>query len=474
MEKISSELDYTPKVLNHSSVVYRKLTPQGAATAIPLSASSAVGPTEIVISPACFNPSKSRLNFQVQLGDPGASVKANWVNANALTKISRLVLYDSASSQIWCDVSNFEKYASLMVPLATSFDEFSTKGGNATLGAAGGNGNPQILPTTSALSTPYPKEDIEKCNSLINVTDGNVAMASTLGYNSYQGRRQLYVGADTTASFIDYSIPFSAFKFTALGLDKVIYSPSNLIMQIYWNATDNFGWFSESITSPIATSINSLAANSVFVNNVSVSLATEGNLSIVSSVIDRVMKTGVSIPIAYPTVTRTQLAAATSHSTQLQLTRGYGNRILAIVTAPFTNTTTPADAPTVNHRNSHTRGLLTNYNTFLNNTAILYPNNIDCTQGEDWKIANREYYKKSVVQNAGEYVNAEYALIDSFVGTRPMHEVDQTEIDGLDVSTQSATWSIVANYSANTAATYVSIIIGQKTLTLSNMGSMVQ
>jgi len=467
MEKISSELDYTPKVLNHSSVVYRKLTPQGAATAIPLSAASAVGPTEIVISPACFNPAKSRLNFQLALPDPGATVKANWLNANALTAISRLVLYDTSNSSVWCDVSNFEKYASLMVPLATSFDEFATKGGNGTLGA-----NAQILPTTAALSSIVPREDIEKCNSLVNVTDGNVALAGVQGCNSFFGRRQLYVGADTSTSFVDFSIPFSAFKFTALALDKVIYSPSNLVCQIYWNATDNFAWWSESITSPIATSINSLASCSV--NNVSVSLATEGNLSIVSSVIDRVMKTGVSIPIAYPTVSRTAIASSTSHSTQLQLTRGYGSRILAIVTAPFTNTTTPADAPTVNHRNSHTRGLLTNYNTFLNNTAILYPNNIDCTQGEDWKVANKEYYERSVVQNIGEYVNAEYALIDSFVGTRPMHEVDQTEIDGLDVSTQSATWSIVANYSAATAATYVSVIIGQKTLSLGAMGSMVQ
>jgi hypothetical protein len=71
-------------------------------------------------------PYKSRINFQLSVAAQAAG-KASWVNANILTALSRVVLYDTATNAVLTDISNFEKYASLVVPASTSFSEFSTK-----------------------------------------------------------------------------------------------------------------------------------------------------------------------------------------------------------------------------------------------------------------------------------------------------------------------------------------------------------
>lgn len=459
MEQISQELQYAPVVNNHSTIAFRKIAPQGVSTGIALSAAGSVGPTEFIIPPSVFNPAKSRLNFQVELPTPGAS-NYNWIDANVSSTISRIVLYDSATNAVWLDCSNFEKYAALVGPAGTSYDDFKTKPTSYTSTGA------QILPDASIFSAPFGFEDIQKSNSLVNVTHVNTAAASTAGFNSYEGRRYLLVGAANKKSYFNVSLPFHAMKFTALALDKNLYNPANLVLQIYWNSTDNFAWLSASATDPTAATVSSTASGAV-INNVALQLANEQNLSIVSKITQQVMSSGISIPIAYPTTTRQQISSSSAHSYQLNLTKGYGQRILALITAPFNV------GETVNARNSHLRGTLTTYNTFMNNIATKYQSGYDCRLGEDYFYGNREYLEKSVVQNNGEYITAEWVHIDSYFGERPLHTVDQTVVDGYDVGMSASAWQIQANYSSATPATWITAIIGQKVLTLSSQGSMV-
>lgn len=461
MEQISEELQYAPVVNNHSTLAFRKISPQGVSTAIALSSAGSVGPTEFIIPPSVFNPAKSRLNFQVELPDPGATVNANWVDANLSSVISRLVLYDSATNAVWLDCSNFEKYAAMVGPAGTSYEDFKTKASSFC------PTGPQILPNAATFSQPFPAEDIQKSNSLVNVTHVNTTAAGTSGFNSYEGRRYLLVGADSEKSYIDVSLPFAAFKLTALALNKNLYNPANLVLQVYWNATDNFAWSSGSTTVPTAATVSSIGATA-YINNVGLQLANEQNLSIVSKITQQVMSSGISIPIAYPTTTRQQISSSTAHSYQLNLTKGYGQRILALITAPFS-----VGSTAVNAKNSHVRGTLTTYNTFMNNIATKYQAGYDCTLGQDFYYGNREYLEKSTIQNLGDYALAEWIHIDSYFGERPLHTVDQTVVDGYDVGMTASAWQIQANLSSAAAATWITAIIGQKVLTLSSQGSMV-
>ena len=458
-EKISYELDYSPVVSNHSTVLYRKISPQGKATNITLDDTGVTGPIEIVVPPSVWNPSRSKLNFQLQFGAAGGAALINFMNANGLTPLSRVVVYDAASGAVWCDVSNFDRYAAI-VPHATHIDEFLTKGGNQVVA-----GNNKIIPATSDLSSVMPFEDIVKCAATANTSLQAADLGhTTTGINPIMGRRQILQGAaNAAANFVDFSIPFSAFKFTALALDKMIYSPSQTVIQLYFNAVGQYAFKAEGdLTTNIA------AITTPILNSVSITCANEGNLAIVSQVINKVMTSGLSIPIAYPTVVRQQQTSS-AHSYNLQLTRAYGSRILGIVTFPYDA------AATRNLRLSHQLPAnLTTFNTFMNGVALKYPNGFDVRLCEDWKYNVEPYLKESAVQNIGEFRLAEYAFIDSFFGDKPLCKVDQTEIDGLAVTEAASTWQIQANYSADTTITYVTVIIGQKTLTLSNSGSMVQ
>jgi hypothetical protein len=450
-EKISSELDFSPVVSNHSTVLYRTVAPQGNNSAA-LSSTSTFGPVEFIIPPSVFRLNKSRLNFSVLAAASNAGF-FNYINANTLTAISRITLYDSATNALWCDISNVNQYTSLVTPAATDFTEYSTK--SFVSGT---------LQTAVVDAQKYTVEDISKCNiATVNDTGLNVDLAAE---NPYFSRRQFYIGGSQAATAIDVSIPFSAFKLSVLASDKLMYSPSNLVLQVYLNAFNNFAFQADVATDPTD---GPAAVNGVTISNLSLSLANEGNLAIVSQIINKVMTSGISLPIAYPTVTRQVIAAATSHSYQLSLTRGYGNRILALITAPFHTTAT------LNTVNVHRRDTLSTYNTFLNNVAIKSQSGFDCVKSQDYIQANKEYLDYSVVQNLGEYIYGEWLHVDSFFGEKPLKDVDQHEVDGLDVGAQSSTWQIQANVTGGgTAFNWCTIIIGQKQLSVSNQGSMVQ
>jgi hypothetical protein len=256
---------------------------------------------------------------------------------------------------------------------------------------------------------------------------------------------------------------------TALSSDKIWYSPSSLVIQIYWSSTTQFAFTATGNADP-DTGDAAIDTQAVIVRP-QLYLANEGNLAIVSQVINRVMSGGgIQLPIAYPTVIQTTTTATTSQSFQYQLTRGYGNRILALVTAAFSTAG-------VAQNNYHARFVTTQYNTFLNNVAILAPSgfvgNLATAASTDYALANKRYLVGSVIQNQLEYKFAEWIHIDGFFGNKPLHMVDQHEVDGLDVTAQSSTWQLQAEVTS-AAYRWFTAVIGQKTMSLTAQGVMVQ
>ena len=248
-EKISDELNYSTVVSNHSTPVYRNISPQNSST-VTLSATSGGQISEFIIPPSVFNFSKSRLNFDLKVALTTA--KANYVNANLLTTISRVVVYDSATNAQLLDISSFEKYASMVISAGTSLTEFLTK--------SFASANP-----ATTVATAQPVEDIGKlCTTAANYVNDGTNVASTNGDVVAQGgqtqRRQFYIGGTAAgtgeASEFRVSIPLSAFKFTVLATDRNLYSPSQIILQIYWSATNNFGFVGSAINNVLTDVIN--------------------------------------------------------------------------------------------------------------------------------------------------------------------------------------------------------------------------
>jgi hypothetical protein len=459
-EEISKELNYSTVVNNHSTTIFRKISPQGNSSAT-LSSAGSVGPVEVILPSSCMNFGRSRLNFTLNIESNSTSNTYNWVNSNALTTISRLVLYDSATNAMLCDVNNFAQYASLTTPSGTSFSEFATK--SVPMNSAS-------LPSASTPNGFY--EDIHKCNDLTNPILSGTALiaglAGATGPNSYFSRQQCMPSALTgtnSSVYVDYSIPFSAIKHTIFALDRNVYSPSSLILQLFFSSTDTFCWKNTSGTNPATTPSS---VDGATITNLCVQLAQEANLAIVNQVINKVMSGGgISIPIGYPTVSRQAISNSTNPSYQLQLSSAYGKRILALITAPFTT-------GAINTNCEHRRGVITNYNTFLQGVPLKYTAGYNClTANEDWYFGNREFFKDSAVQTVGEYIWAEWSHVDAFIPNDSLWKLDQTKIDGLDVSTQSSTWSISVTQSDTTSYNWITVILGQKVVSFTSSGTMI-
>jgi hypothetical protein len=402
-----------------------------------------------------------------------------------------MVLYDTSTSSVLMDVGNFDKFATLVVPAGTHIDSLLSK--------AFVSGTPSI---TEADASTRPVEDISKSNgpavstsistSTSTATTASPPVVTTTtttttatiipnytgqtnqdigSYAPFTGRRQFYIspvgdGAGAGDAFFNVSIPFEAFKLTVLSTNKLVYCPSNLCLQIYWSAGNQFCFTANANNN---TTTNQTCAVNPVVSGLTITLACESNLAIIKQVMDLTIQQGVVLPIPYCTTTRQSISASTAHSYSLNLTKGYGNRILALITAPFSNANTNSVGAQY-----HARGNLTLYNTLLNNVALLYPAGIDASKGQDYSIANKPFMENSAVQALGEYIFAEWLHVDSFVGQKPIHEMDATanEIDGLDVGV-SSTWTFQSALSASTAYNYITIIVGQKTLQLTSAGAIV-
>lgn len=452
-EIIDPSLDYSVNNYNHSTLHFRNVSPQSAGD-VSLSATSTSGPSSFVISSSVFNPAKTRLTFELVFPDPGATVSVNWIQANLINTISRITLYDQNTSAIWADINNVGNTYSMLTPATTSFEELVN------------TSQPfDTLVNTAAESRPYPYEHISRCGSSnVNGYNQNTAGA-------YFQIQHLLKGEDSEASYIQVSIPLSAFKHSIFALDKMIYCPSNLQLDIYWAGFSTYAWEAASTTDPTSTPV-ALASGTITGSQLLLQLCTEGNVNVASQVIQKTMTSGLSMPIGYVSSARYSIASTTAHSFVLPLTAAYGRKILYCAFAPFNATETLATSKIHSRNSSADANLIDNYNTFINNVPILAPAGFNVAlRGEDYIIANKQYLAGSAIQSIIDYVY-QWVHIDNFAKTR-LCDLDPTQVDGLDVTGQQANYSLQLTAAAATALIWYVAVVGQKVLTISSQGSTV-
>ena len=469
MEKISPELDYSPSVSNHSTYVYRNTPPQGSSS-VTLSSSSVSGPTTFLLSPSVYNMAKSRLNFTLSVAAQGSG-NAAWIQGNLNTLINRIQVIDSNSSNVLCDVSNFDKYCSMLSGPCTDLSKFLTKSFNFS--------------PSGAFDTKFVMEDIEKSrvNYSSNFTSAYIQenytcltgaaddfnLAAESGFNS---RRQYYISPLNTAVDLNVSLPFSGWYHTVMATDKNIYTPSNIEVNIWFNSTNQFGFLNNSLVGLGTNAVASLTGT-IQLTNILLEMAVESNLSIVSQTINKVMSSGLSLQIPYPTLTRTTLTGA-NPSFQLQLTKSLGSRILYIATSPFYNggSLNTAQAHSTYSAYNQTWAWK-NFNTFINNQFIRYANGYNVEKGQDWFYNNRIFFEGSAVQGEGTYRKTDFVNFDSFFGDKPIKDLDPHSVDGLSLTDSSSVWSITGELDSSRTLDYFVLIQGQKTLSISNQGIQV-
>jgi len=450
MTDIDSSLDYSVRDHTHSTLHFRNVAPQTSGD-VALSASSTSGPTSFIISSSVFNPSKSRLNFEIQL-PAGTVSEINFVQSNLLKAISRITIYDQNTSAILADINNVGNTYSMLNPIATKFDEFVHKS------------QPLLPAVTQAAARVIPYENMGKV-----LGAGNYLGAIDTGaQNPFFQLRNAITSTAGSITVLQCSIPFSAFNHSFFALDKFVYSPSNLQIDVYWSGFSTFAWLGTSATN-LTTAAAVVASCTLTGSQMLLQLCTEGNVQLASQVIQKTMSSGLSLPIGYISSAKFVIGASTSQSWTIPLTAAYGKKILYTAFAPFHTTETLATAN--NHsRNGTSAGttVITSYNTFINSIPILSPAGFDVSaRGDDYTVANKQYIEGSAIQNVYDFTY-NWVHVDNYARTK-LCELNPSEVDGLDVVSQQANYQLQAT-TTSTALNWYLAICGQKTLSISSQG----
>jgi len=454
MTEIDQSLDYSGKEFTHSTPHFRNVAPQTSGD-VALSATSTSGPTSFIISSSVFNPSKSRLNFELSLPAGGTTSFYNFVQANLLKMISRITLYDQNTSSVLADINNVGNTYSILSPIATTFEDFVDKS------------HPLVPGVTSAIARLTPYEDIGKIRTATNY----LGIVDTGAQNPFFQLRNVINGGSNTTTVMQCSIPFSAFKHSFFSLDKNLYFPQNLQLDIYFESFSKFAWKGSSLVNPSTDEV-AVASAVLTGSQMLLQLYTEGNVMLSTQIIQKVMSSGISMPFGYVSSSRFAVATSTSQSWTIPLTQAYGKRVLYTAFAPFNS------VETLSTSNNHSRNgvtastsIIESYNTFINSVPILSPGGFNVlTRGDDYTIGNKEYIKGSALQNVNDFTY-NWVHIDNYSRSK-ICELDQTQVDGLDVTSQQANYQLQANTTA-TALNWYLVIVGQKTMTITSQGVQV-
>jgi hypothetical protein len=442
-EVFSNELDYSQKILNTSTPIYRECFPTNS-TSVTLSSVASLGPTTFLLPSSVMNFAKTRLNFTLSI-PAGQAGTFTHVNNTALAPISRITCYDSSTSALMFDVNNLQEYMAITNLAATKIEDFLTKA------------------TLYDVTQPIPVEDNQKSNAFTSYSPSGTnltARTPTLAPLTFIS------GAVDSAVTINYSVPLSAIKHSIFSLDKLLYTPSVISLELHFAPTNSFITSSTDAANP-TTGVTAYvpAAGNVVVSDLTLSLCNEANLAVVSSLISRVMNTSLILPCGYPTVLKQTISPSTNHAYQQQLTRGFGSKIKAIITAPFSTAGLQQNL-------GHEKQTLTTYQTLINNVPLLQPSPM--TDYETYTIGNKQHVWGSAIQDYSLY-NANFFNCDAFLGKRPLYlyDAEQTMIGGLDVSSQNSTFQLQATYSGNVGKNWITALLGQKIFSFSNQGIVV-
>ena len=462
-EQVTPDLVYESTTVSHSNPRYTRIAPTNGTQTITLSNSSSTGPVEFLTSPnACMNLSRSTIQFDVQLGDAGASL-TNVISANPLCLFQRIVV-SLQSGQILLDLNNVSKLGIATMSAYSSFIETM----NNTKGLVN-------LATTQAVASLSPLDCIQRGDSNAS-TNVNIVGDTAIGdCVSYTPRMFIYGATQHVPNYVSYQFQFgNAFKNTILGLDKLLYFQDNtLSIQFYFQNFDAFSWVCTTPTTSLTS--GQASVTSITVTNMILTLQQEANYDLVKQVVALAKSDkGIELPVGYVYSQKTN-QTGNSHSIQYQLTQGFGNSLNYVVYAPFQNNVAIGDKwinAFNNSINTISRGAtasiaLLNYNTYLDQLPISNAGQgFDVTHNEQW-VANIKSINKSMILSCVDYAN-NFVHFDNYTAST-LCNFDQTTQQGLSLK-EPHIYSATTNWAASSNTNHFVWLYTNRILKINSAG----
>lgn len=401
---LDPRLDYK-SVADHSpSYKLQKLKPMSGGDTATISTAGGQE-TMIEIAPRAVNWSQSKLTFDVLI--PEVNTKFTFGYADSFSEIRQIQLY-TRGGMFLCDLDNLGNYTALL-KACTGVDDVLTRD-KFTVGA------------TVAASTGL-KEGMRASN-ILGLAGTAAAtrydnVASNVAYLEPQYTQSGVVGAGAQEGAIGYrvSYPLGALKRTVFAYDKDLYINETLIMRIVWAPTTKFSFTADDAAK--ATPVASAVAATI--KNISLFVCQEQNDEIVNQLKSAASRPG-GMRYVIPYIHNYKSApGGTSQNLSLRMTAGHGQRLLSVMSAPFSATESKNTA--FAHDNLAGGKTVTSFYVHLNDRR-LHDFNIDCTTYEDWMVL-KDHLQGSVLGLSSNVYQYNWTWIEDFAGRK--HSIDKVD-----------------------------------------------
>lgn len=457
MSEIAKTLDYRMSSKSSSSyqeVLVPSVTPYSGPQI------NALTNVQFDLPNTVFNLSRSKIRWTLQLPAQGASqLGAVWTNRPPIFSI----VLRSRNGRKLCEIENFDKYWVQTAGPNADEKDFCTRGIPLTAAS-------RALALTQEYCS-FLNPSGELFSSVATDSSGSArvnnagASDATTRLKSYQAQNQYIQGPANTARFIGMEIRLGDIAHSIWSVDRSLYSPDQLTIEIRWQQGNAFGF--------VATD-NALANQgpllvTPIITDLVMLLATERNQKARSQIMELVMTQGLKMVIPYPTVSTYALGTSTSTAVQHRVGRSFGSTLLRIYSSEY-NT---ANAGTLHSNFNNIAGSKTSsFNTQLNGQR-LQDDNLNVAESLQWQYISR-LLEGSAVTSMNDHMSMGAAFIDDWSAVRqslPDAKDDDMILSGLPLNDVDQVYTRNILTKSATDTTCCVSTIAQRALLISREGT---
>lgn len=452
MSQTDSSIDYQTTIADHGSYRFNRVYSLNGQTVTP---TSSIVENQWEIPQKVFNLSKSTLDFQ--MGVPGTTSNYTRLMSLGMSMIDSVSLMSREGVEIM-RLQHVDMYTRAILPMLSKLQEYLTY--EASLGAItsvianvtdlGFNFfRAKVAPTATPtiLSGNYP----QSCSTRIGANTG-VAVTSE---DDYIEPCYFHQGGVAGAQYINYSLPLSKIApHTLLSLNKDMYFGQAVIFRVNWTPIAKIGWDTADPANISTTPLNIVSA--VTYTGLHMKLAIEQNPVVISTLVNRVNTTGLSLNIPFVHSYLYSSPSAVATTMQQRFNRAHGERLLHVY--HFVANT---NASNYAHLNADISNLLptpdgvnnAKINSFMPslNSSNLSEYVINALKGEDYENM-RDLLKGSVITSKNVYDHNRCYVLSWRKGRCVDWLENDDVIDGLELDVEQ---NIVFDVTCNsTAAAY--------------------
>jgi hypothetical protein len=322
---------------------------------------------------------------------------------------SQIQIYTQDGSTRLVDLSFVDRYGNSVLPLRRTKEELLERPSFGSTDIT--------LPTSAVDADLYPV-------GCISARSGAATNDDAYNADIQGGETSLlnfYLGADNaTANYLTFNIKLKdLLPMTVCDIDKMLYYPDPLFINLYFNGFNRFAWKGSSSTDP-ATGAAAVASCSI--TNIAMYICAENNPVIDAQLRETTRTKGLEIPIVYPQMANISSNANSNISYSVVLSRGYGSAMKAIIWSPYDADQSLETAQA--HQFSHliTNGSGVTYQTYIDSVPIRLPQNFVLAKADQYRF-NEMFCRKSLIQNMSQF-QVFGSHIDSWCGDLAMAKVE--------------------------------------------------